>query len=392
MDRLIEAHLAEYSQRPDIMASAPGRFHLIGEHTWFVKDKTLSMAVNLPVYVAVSRRSDSNLRFDFVQLNEKKRASLSSLKIKKEDRWANALKAVVYGFTSGGFSCGGMNFTVYSEILPSAGFGITTAMKVAAAWAVRKLHSFRCSDDQMLQVLERANRNFLGAENIKADNFAAIYSKPGSLVLTDYARGECDVIPFKFPGHTVVLTDARVPRITTWNEESLQQPENVILLGELKERKANVYGGWHYEDSKAEVNEVLSVVSSEDTRRRLLCIMNEHKCVLEAVSAIDRGDFPAFARAVKSSHEGLRDLYDISCPEIDWILKRVQMLDESPDDLRNPVNCGRITGKGFGRCTYTIIRNGDLDKFRARLDEYEHIFGFKPEYHIVKPAGGVRVL
>ena len=88
----------------------------------------------------------------------------------------------------------------------------------------------------------------------------------------------------------------------------------------------------------------------------------------------------------------MRDLYDISCPEIDWLLKRVQELDENPDDLRNPVNCGRITGKGFGRCTYTILRKDDLEGYKEKLAEYERIFRFKPEFHIVKPAKGVRLL
>ena len=57
MDEIISAHEAEYGVKPECIASAPGRFHLVGEHTWFFKDKTLSMAVNIPVYVAVSQEA-----------------------------------------------------------------------------------------------------------------------------------------------------------------------------------------------------------------------------------------------------------------------------------------------------------------------------------------------
>ena len=87
----------------------------------------------------------------------------------------------------------------------------------------------------------------------------------------------------------------------------------------------------------------------------------------------------------------MRD-YDISCPEIDWILKRVHELDENLDDLRNPVNCGRITGKGFGRRIYTILRNSDVGKYKEKLEEYEKIFGFSPKCYSVKPANGVRLI
>ena len=391
MEQLVEAHKDEYGEKPAVMACAPGRVHLLGEHTWFFKDKTLSMAVNLPVYIGVSKRSDANLRFNFVQLKEKKRSTLSSLKYKKEDKWANAIKSVIYGFGASGFECSGMNFTVYSEILPSAGFGITNAVKIASAWAIKELHRFKCPLEEIMRVLERANMQFYGNAGFKADNFTVIHSKENSLVLTDYAKNTFDIVPFKFKDKIVVLTDARVPRITTWNEESLFQPENVLLLGELKERRANVYGGWYYADNGPEVNEVLSVVN-EDLRRHLVCVMNEHKNILKCEAALRKEDFASFARAVNHSHEDMRVLYDISCPEIDWLLKRVQELDESPDDLRNPVNCGRITGKGFGRCTYTILRKCDLEAYKEKLAEYERIFRFKPEFYVVKPAKGVRLI
>lgn len=391
MENVVELHKAEYGTEPDAVATAPGRVHLIGEHTWFFKDKTISMAVNLPVYVAVSRRDDSNLRFNFVQLKEKKRSSLTTLKVKKEDKWANALKAVVYGFSSSGYKCSGMDFTVYSEVLPSAGFGITTAIKIAGTWAVKDANKFRINEENLIQILEKANRQFLGLDNFRADIFAGVYSKENTLVLTDHARGTFDLLPFKFKDKTIILTDARVPRITTWNEESLQQPENVLLLGELKDRKSTVYGGWVYEDNGSERNEVLSVVS-EDVRRHLICIMNEHRYVLDAQSALEKADFSGFARSVNKSHEGMKTLYDISCPEIDWLLKRVQTLASPAGDPRNPANCGRITGKGFGRCTYSVLRNEDVDKYKEVLADYERIFGFQAECRIVKTSRGVRLL
>ena len=70
-----DAHELEYKKLPEVVAKAPGRFHLIGEHSWFFKDKTLSMAINLPVYIAVSKREDSSLHFYFHQLNDRKKSS-----------------------------------------------------------------------------------------------------------------------------------------------------------------------------------------------------------------------------------------------------------------------------------------------------------------------------
>lgn len=386
MKEVIETHLREYDKKPDILVSTPGRFHLIGEHSWFCKDKTLSMAVNLPIYVAIAVRDDAMVRFNFVQMNERKRCNLSNLKFRKEDRWANSIKAMIYGFTSGGFSVPGMDITIWSEILPSAGFGITTAMKVGTAFGIKSLCG--CSEVQMLQAIERGNKLFLGAGNYVADIFAAVYAQPNSCILTDHATNTYDILPFQFENISILLTDARVPRISVWNEATLMEPENVLLLGELKERKNHVYGGWQYEESSTEINEVLSVVD-EDMGRRLKCIMLEHKYVISVVEALQKQDFASFCKTVSRSQDIMRDLYLISCPEIDWLVKRVQDFDMT--SVRNPNGCSRITGKGFGRCTYTILQTKDSELYKQKLVEYERIFGFHPSCYDVRPAGGVHL-
>ncbi len=391
MKAVNDAHELEYQEKPDIVAKAPGRFHLIGEHSWFFKDKTMSMAVNLPVYVAVSKRDDSTVKFYFHQLKERKKTSLTSIKLKKEDRWANAVKAIVYGFTSGGFELGGMNITIYSETVPSAGFGITTAAKAASALAIKNLFNLNCSDMELLQVIERGNRRFLQNNNYIADNFAALFSKKGNIIITDHFKNTWDYVPFNFEDKKILLVDTKVPRVSVWNEETLHEPQYALIMGDMRERKPNVYGGWRYIDDVTDINEQLAVVS-EDVRRKLLSVLYEHNDLLDARDGIERGDFFKFARAVNHSHESMRDMFNISCPEIDWILKRVNELEPNLDFVRNPVTCGRITGKGFGRCLYAIMRECDVENFRKKITEFEKIFGFHPDVYEIEPSDGASIV
>jgi len=391
MKAINDAHTREYECKPDVVTKAPGRFHLIGDHSWFFKDKTLSMAVNLPVYVAVSKRDDSALKFYYHQINERKKTTITSLKVKKEDRWANAIKAMVYGFTSGGFTVGGMNFTVYSEIQPSAGFGITTAIKVASALAIKKLFNINCSDAEMLQVIERGNRRFLQQTNYLSDNFSALFAKKGNLIITDHFKNSWDYLPYPFEDKKIFLVDTKVPRVNIWNEETIFQPQYALLLGDLREHKNNVYGGWQYIDDVTDINEELAVVS-EDERRKMLSIIYEHADLLAAKDGIEKGDFFKFARSINHSHATMRDLFNTSCPEIDWILKRVSELEPNLDFVRNPVTCGRITGKGYGRCVYAFMRECDVDNFKAKIVEFEKIFGFKPVVYEVEPSDGASIV
>jgi galactokinase len=121
-------------------------------------------------------------------------------------------------------------------------------------------------------------------------------------------------------------------------------------------------------------------------------MLREHNDILEAREGLEKKDFFKFARAINHSHETMRDMYEISCPEIDWILKRVGELEPSLEMITNQVACGRITGKGFGRCMYAIIRASDEEKFKAKLGEFEKIFGYHPECYEVHPAEGAVII
>ncbi|MBR6215769.1 MAG: galactokinase, partial [Spirochaetaceae bacterium] len=198
-----------------------------------------------------------------------------------------------------------------------------------------------------------------------------------------YNNSSYEIIPFDFPDTSFVLTDARVPRVHVWNEETLWTAEYACLLGDLKiSRNGEIV----YEDSDTEINEVLSVVN-EDYRRRLICIMKEQALLQDALSALKNSNFAQFARDVVHSHELLRDLFQISCPEIDWLVKRVfegDMLSGKPLSA-----CSRITGKGFGSSTYTVLQTKDLEAYEKRLAEYERIFGFHAICYNVHTADGV---
>lgn len=383
MNQAVQAHQTEYGSQPDVVMSAPGRIHLLGEHSWYFKDKTLSLAVDLPVYVLISLRQDNNLRFYFPQLNERKRSSLPTMRFRREDRWANAFKGVLSSFLAAGYECGGLNVTVYSDMLPSAGFGVNSAIKVASACALRKLIAPKAKDSDLVEYIDSANRFFMNTTSCLADIFTPLYAKKNTCVLTNYNTGSYELLPFDFPDTTFLLTDAKVPRVNVWHEETLWTAEYACLLGDLKISRN---GEIMYEDSDVDINEVLSVVN-EDYRRRLICIMKEQAALLDAVSALKNSNFSQFARAVAHSHELLRDLFQISCPEVDWLVKRVfeaDMLAGKPLSA-----CSRITGKGCGSSTYTILQTKDLESYEKRLAEYERIFGFHAVCYNVHTADGV---
>jgi galactokinase len=139
MQKIAPYHIEEYDEKPALTIAVPGRFHLLGEHTWFAKGNTLSMAINHALYLCVSARPDQNYRLYSVSLGERKKISSSNLKYRKEDRWANSVKAVIASFIEYGVPVSGLNFTILSEIPADAGLGTPNALKVGTALALRRL-------------------------------------------------------------------------------------------------------------------------------------------------------------------------------------------------------------------------------------------------------------
>ncbi|GHV82616.1 hypothetical protein AGMMS49991_11740 [Spirochaetia bacterium] len=113
-------------------------------------------------------------------------------------------------------------------------------------------------------------------------------------------------------------------------------------------------------------------------------VVEEILRVNEAGDALKEHDFSALSKVIFHSHESLRDLYEVSCPEIDWLVKRAQEIEG--------VFGSRMTGQGFGGCTYTIISEKAVEEYQKRLEDYERIFGFHPLTYEVKPAAGARII
>jgi galactokinase len=122
----------------------------------------------------------------------------------------------------------------------------------------------------------------------------------------------------------------------------------------------------------------------EVIRRSSMHVVQEIQRILEARDCLLCSDIPGFSRLLFHSHESLADLYEISCPEIDWMVKRAQ---ETAGVLG-----ARMTGQGFGGCTYTLIKNEAVNDYRNRLDDYERIFGFRPVIIEVKLGTGAKAV
>ena len=358
-----------------VIAEAPGRVHYLGEHGEPKAGLFLSSAIDRYIRVAVSLRKDNSLRFFAADLGERKRTTLINLKYKREDRWANYLKVAVHIFAGLGFPVKGLNFTVAGDIPQQIGLASSSAIEVAAAIALRGFFNVNLSDEDLLSKLIPAHKTFFGKKDTAVDYAIALFAEKNSFLIVDELNLEVTPIRTSLDNnYKILIMDSRVPRMGV--DEELKERRRDLKHGlQLLARK---HSGTSFRNFvTADLVESMGDLP-EEIRRRCMHIVQELRRIDEAEEALLKADQPALTKIILHSHESLRDLYEVSCPEIDWLVKRAQELDG--------VLGSRMTGRGFGGCTYTIIREQVIEEYKRRLEDYERIFGFHPIIYEIKPA------
>ncbi|MDR0456706.1 MAG: galactokinase [Treponema sp.] len=365
---------------PVIIAQAPGRIHFLGEHGDPFAGLYLSAAIDRWMKVAVSARKDSSLRFYAANLGERKRTTLINLKYKREDRWANYIKAVIPLFIELGYPVKGLNFTVSGDIPQQIGLASSSAIEVAAAVALRGFFRAKISDRELVKRLAAAHVSFFEENPNLADYLIGLSARNDQLLIVDESSLSVTKIKSPFSRCKFILMDSRVPRLGVDTELAARRDELKAGLEMLSQGRE---GASFREFATMDIMDSMGNLP-EEIRRRSLHVVQEIRRVLDAGDYLQRADLPGFSRLIFHSHESLRDLYEVSCPETDWMVKRAQ---ETIGVLG-----ARMTGQGFGGCTYTIIKNEAVKGYRERLDDYERIFGFRPGIYEVKIATGSRIV
>lgn len=380
MNDLITLHRKEYGCEPEVVVQAPGIINILGEHTDYNEGFVLQAGLNRTVSVAVSRRKDNSLRFFAADFNERKRTTLANLKYKREDRWANYPKGVIEEFLHYGYAIKGVDITITGNIPQSIGLGSSAALGIASAFALKQLYQLTISETQMVQSAYLAETSFMGLDSEITDPLTACIAKKDSLVFLDLRSLKYEYIQFKNSQAKFLITNSNVPLLS--GETELKERKD--LCSQCVELLSKRKSGLSLRDYTSQDLKSYMGLIPESTRRICMHVVKENQRVLEAKQYLMSGDLYSVGKLMNRSHESLRDDYEVSCPELDWLVKRAWELDG--------VYGSRMTGSGFGGCTVTLIKESAIDKYTERLEEYERIFGFNAEAFLCEPSGGVKIV
>ena len=364
---------------PSRLFRAPGRVNLIGEHTDYNDGFVLPMAIDRAVWLAAAPRHDRTVRVLALSLGgEMHSFSLDGLQPDPQVRWSNYLRGVLALLERSGHQLAGLDLVHAGDVPIGAGLSSSAAVEVAVAVAVRDLFGLHVPDLELARLCQQAEHEFAGTQCGLMDQLISLLGREGHALLIDCRHLTWQPVPLP-SGVAVVVCDTGKRRglaDSAYNERRAQCEEGARRLGVPALRDLDV------DSFEARASELPPLL-----RRRCRHVVHENDRTLRAADALrgdessGHGDLAAFGRLMNQSHASLRDLYEVSCDELDLMAALA----------RSQPGCwgARMTGAGFGGCVVALVDYDMVEAFTRTVTElYECQAQRKPALYVCQASAG----
>lgn len=373
--------------RPAILQGmAPGRVNLLGEHVDYNEGVVLPAAIDRAVKLAAAPREDRQVTLQALDLGETASFSLDDL-IRKTGldggplpSWALYPASVAWSLQDAGFPLVGMDACYTSDIPIGAGLSSSAAVEVVFAAAWQTLSNLALDRIGLARLCQRGENLFVGVNSGLMDQFASAHGVAGHALAFDTRSLEWEAVPLP-PGTAMVIADSGIRRALTgsaYNDRRAACEEAVeILKGPLPQihslRDVNPA-------QFAAYRSLLPLVTAKRAEHVIMEIFR----VQAAVIALKRQDAQSFGALMFAGHASLRDLYEVSLPELDALVRLARKLPG--------VIGARLTGAGFGGCTVNLVDAAQAEAFIAGLErDYIDTFGREAQVYLCRASSGVSI-
>lgn len=376
---IIQQFYLQFNKKP-LLAAAPGRINLIGEHTDYNEGFVLPGAVDKRIYVAIAKNNEDVLNVWANQYKQKLSFNLDA--IRPVNGWATYLLGMIYHFREKGFVINGVDVVIDGDVPLGAGMSSSAAVCSAFGFALNELFGLGLSRMEIALTGQKTEHVFAGVKCGIMDQFASLHGKKGHVMKLDCRSLEYEYIPFDFPDYKMVLVNTMVSHAlasSEYNVRRQQCEQGVAVLQKYFPAAHSLrdVDNRQLEQYKSELSEVVY--------RRCSFIINENGRLLRGCEFLKKRDLPSFGQLMFEAHEGLSKGYEVSCEESDFLVMQARQYDG--------VMGARQMGGGFGGCTINIIRNDAVDKFSSYISSsYEKVFHVVPEIYITQIEDGAKII
>lgn len=361
---------------------SPGRVNLIGEHTDYNGGHVFPCALTIGTYAVARKRDDRTIKLYSANIEKYGviESSLDDLTNKDEYNWANYPLGVVWAFgEKEGISLdSGFEMVIWGNIPNGSGLSSSASLEVLTGTVVTDLFGIDKSMTELALIGQYSENNFNGCNCGIMDQFAVAMGKKDCAIFLDCADLSYQYATVKLPTAKIVITNSKVKHSlvdSAYNDRrnesaqalaDLQTVCGISSLGELTDEEFKKYG---------------SAIKDEICYKRAKHAVAENQRTIKAVEALNNNDIATFGKLMNASHVSLRDDYEVSCEEVDFLV-------ETEWSVPGVIGA-RITGGGFGGCTVAIVENDAVDNFKETVGKaYKEKYDLDAEFYVVSIGDG----
>ncbi len=321
---------------------APGRVNLIGEHTDYNDGFVLPIAIDKQVIALARRRADRTVRLRSAELAGEASVALDGPIAKGEPKWANYCRGVLAGLRERGLELTGAELLFSSDIPLGGGLSSSAALEVATALAMLGLVDAdgQISPTELALLCQHAEHTFAGTPCGIMDQSIVILGQAGRALLLDCRDQSTRQVRFDDPDVVLLVADTQVKHELNDGGYAARRAQCESAAAKMGLRALR----------DASADQVAAAELTDVERRRARYVVGENARTMQAVQALEAGDYTQFGQLMYASHEGLRDDYEVSCEELDAIVQLARG--------QAGVFGARMTGGGFGGCAIVLVRAG----------------------------------
>jgi galactokinase len=366
---------------------SPGRVNLLGEHVDYNDGPVLPVAINLSMTLTFEPLDE-----DIIELNALDLGETSTFRIKELADKVNINGAplahfalypasVAWALQQAGYSISGMRAVYTSNIPIGAGLSSSAAVEVGFARAFMALGGWEAEMMTLVKLAKKGENEYVGVNSGIMDQFACLFGRENHALYLDTKDLSWEALPLP-KDVAIIVADSNISREladSAYNARRQACADAVIKLQEflpdiISLRDVSVKDFEQYKDQLP-----------REVRLRAQHVIEEIARVEKAVRLLKAGDFCSFGELMIAGHASLRDLYEVSLPELDAL---VEIALEQPGCYG-----ARLTGAGFGGCTVNLVQEEKSADFILALKAgYEQRTGKTVKIYPCKPAQGAHIL
>lgn len=385
LTRLVEETKEQFLQRfghmPRWIAAAPGRVNLIGEHIDYNDGFVLPMAIERYVVIAADLASqDRQISLHSVDLNQTVELALSSVQQPLTTHWATYAQGVIAGTIALGHTVPAFDAVLHSNVPLGGGLSSSAALEVATSTLIETIIGQKFDRTRKALLCQRAEHDFAGVPCGIMDQFSSVFGEADHLMLLDCRSQKIEQLPFRSTDVTILIINSNVKHSLVGGEYALRRTQCESALRKLGKSSWRDVTLSDVESSKKPLD--------VDEFKRARHVVTEISRTSLAADQIKQSNWPLLGDLMYSSHQSLRDDYEVSCEELDLLVDIAREIGPAGGMLGS-----RMTGGGFGGCTVSLIESREASKISEAIsNRYAEVTSITPTCFTSRPARGSHVV